>query len=503
MRTRNKMLSLLLVFSLVLTGLGYQRAADATETGIQTEAQEGKTVASAAAIVAKAASAEAVLADYIYKDTFQSGEKLPGVQSVADYYTAFSLKQAGYPADAFYDAAYAKLEEQMTEIAGGGSYESSYTYWDYDEDWNPTQEHTVVYQIDKAYLSRGMGCSNLAKIILFVNAMGKNPMDVGGINLIDVIMSKEAYEASNAYLLDATILLAVLGTKNVKVTADSAHYTIDEMVQKTVDGIEEQYGSVEYGADSLVMQIQPLANVDCEFAQVADVFTFLEKTENTQASFGNVWTQSQVVTTMAMFGISPVEDTKYSFIRGDRTVLDDALQYIAEDGTIDAELLGYQPEQLLRALTSAIRVVKGEDNMYSSGTKYKYTVPVKPSPTATGGAVSSPTPDGGNRATATPKPPRATQKPEVTLKKPSIRSVKPAGKRKVTVKIKKVKGAKGYNLQYSTDKKFKKSVKKVTTKKTTVKIRKLKSKKTYYFRVRAYKGKTKSGWSGRKKIKVK
>ncbi len=500
MKTRNKAISFLLAFCLILTGLGYERAADATET-VNQGGQAGKTVASAAAIVAKAVSGEAVLADYIYKDTFQSGEKLPGVQSVSDFYTAFSLKQAGYPAETFYKAAYDKLAEQMKYIAGGGSYESSYTYWDYDENWNPTQEHTVVYQIDKAYLSQEMGCSNLAKIIMFVNAMGGNPMDMGGINLIDIIMSKEAYAASDDYLSDATILLAVLGTRDVKVTADSAHYTIDEMVQMTVDGIQKQYDSVMYGADSLVMQIQALANVDCEFPQVAEVFEFLEETESDTASFGNVWTQSQVITTMAMFGISPVTDTKYRFIKGDYTVLDDALQYIAPDGTINADLLAYQPEQLLRALTSAIRVVKGEDNIYSSGTKYKYTATEKP--TAAPDVVSSPTPDGGkDMATATPKP-KPTKAPAVTLKKPSIRSVKKSGRKKVIVKIKKVKNAKGYHLQYSTDKKFKKSVKKVTTKKTTVKIKRLKSKRTYYFRVRAYNGKSKSSWSRKKRIKVK
>ena len=503
MKTKNKVISFLLAVSLVLTGLGYERAADATETANQ-EAQTGKTVASAAAIVARAVSGEAILADYIYKDTFQSGERLPGVQSVSDYYTAFSLKQAGYPAEAFYNASYEKLVEQMKEIAGGGSFESSYTYWDYDENWNPTQEHTVVYQIDKAYLTQGMGGSNLAKMIMFVNAMGGNPMDVGGINLIDIIMSKEAYAASNAYLLDATILLAVLGTKDVKVTADDAHYSIDEMVQMKVDGIQEQYDSVQYGADYLVMQIQALANVDCEFPQVAEVFEFLEEIESDEASFGNVWTQSQVLTTMAMFGISPVTDTQYQFIKGERTVLDDALQYIAQDGAIDADLMGYQPEQLLRALTSAIRVVNGEDNIYSSGTKYKYTATPKPTATPTGGAISSPTPDGGkSKPTASPKPPKATKAPTVTLKKPSIRSIKTSGKKKVTIKIKKVKNAKGYQLQYSTDRKFKKSVKKTTTKKTTLKIKKLKSKKIYYFRVRAYNGKIKSAWSGKKKIKVK
>lgn len=54
--------------------------------------------------------------------------------------------------------------------------------------------------------------------------------------------------------------------------------------------------------------------------------------------------------------------------------------------------------------------------------------------------------------------------------------------------MKKVKKAKGYEVQVSSDKKFKKIVlKKDSTKnKLTVKGKKLKSNKTYYVRVRAY-----------------
>ena len=50
----------------------------------------------------------------------------------------------------------------------------------------------------------------------------------------------------------------------------------------------------------------------------------------------------------------------------------------------------------------------------------------------------------------------------------------------------KVTGAKGYQLQYALNKKFKKK-KSIQTKKTKYTIKKLKKKKTYYIRVRAYK----------------
>ena len=57
---------------------------------------------------------------------------------------------------------------------------------------------------------------------------------------------------------------------------------------------------------------------------------------------------------------------------------------------------------------------------------------------------------------------------------------------KVTLK-KKVSGAKGYEIKYTTDKKFKKSVKTATSTKTNKTISKLKKNKTYYVKVRAYK----------------
>lgn len=86
-----------------------------------------------------------------------------------------------------------------------------------------------------------------------------------------------------------------------------------------------------------------------------------------------------------------------------------------------------------------------------------------------------------------------------------------AGKKKVTVKWKKqTKYTKGYQIQYSTNKRFTSNVKTKTVvgkKKTSVTLKKLKSKKTYYVRIRTYQkatgGNCYSAWSGEKKVKVK
>ena len=90
--------------------------------------------------------------------------------------------------------------------------------------------------------------------------------------------------------------------------------------------------------------------------------------------------------------------------------------------------------------------------------------------------------------------------------KASIKKLK-AGKKKVTVKLNKTVGCKGYRIQYSTNRNFKGKVKK-STKSRTITFKKLKSKKVYYFRVKAYNSKSgktvySKDWSKVKKIKVK
>lgn len=84
-----------------------------------------------------------------------------------------------------------------------------------------------------------------------------------------------------------------------------------------------------------------------------------------------------------------------------------------------------------------------------------------------------------------------------------------AGKKKFTVQWKKDKKADGYQVQYSTDKKFKKNVKSVNVSKKNTKttVKKLKKGKTYRVRVRSYKKingkKYYSGWGKVKSVKVK
>ena len=125
--------------------------------------------------------------------------------------------------------------------------------------------------------------------------------------------------------------------------------------------------------------------------------------------------------------------------------------------------------------------------------------PAQPAPTpSTSTSTSAP----AAQTTAQPAAPKNNKKVKVASAK--------AGKKSVKVTWKKVKGIKGYQIQYSTNKKFKKGNKTITVKSaksTSATIKKLKSKKKYYVRMRTYKivngKKVYSAWSKAKSVKVK
>lgn len=126
-------------------------------------------------------------------------------------------------------------------------------------------------------------------------------------------------------------------------------------------------------------------------------------------------------------------------------------------------------------------------------------VATKPSEPSTAPSTTQPT----------TKPNTTKNTETVKPKKTSIKKLS-KGKKKFTVTWAKVSGVKGYQIQYSTDKKFKKNNKSVTvTKQKTTKatVKNLKSKKKYYVRVRTYKTvngkKVYSSWSKVKSVKTK
>ena len=98
---------------------------------------------------------------------------------------------------------------------------------------------------------------------------------------------------------------------------------------------------------------------------------------------------------------------------------------------------------------------------------------------------------------------------KINLKKTKLSSAKSTKKKTFTATWRKTGGNSGWQVQYSTNKKFHSGVRTVNLKSRNTKltVRKLRSRKTYYIRVRGYKkvkGKIMyAGWSNVKKVKVK
>ena len=93
-----------------------------------------------------------------------------------------------------------------------------------------------------------------------------------------------------------------------------------------------------------------------------------------------------------------------------------------------------------------------------------------------------------------------------TFSPTALKSAKAKKGRKIEVKWNRNKTGKGYELQYSTDRKFKKDVKKVTISSSAITsktVKNLKAGKSYYFRIRTVRGSKKSIWSNVKTAKAK
>lgn len=92
--------------------------------------------------------------------------------------------------------------------------------------------------------------------------------------------------------------------------------------------------------------------------------------------------------------------------------------------------------------------------------------------------------------------------------KAKITSLKSQKSKSITVTMKKATGVKGFKIQYSTSKNFKKGTKTVTTTASKKVVSKLKTGKTYYVRIKAYKVDSKNKkyesakWSTAKKVVV-
>lgn len=470
-----------------------------------------------------------VLAAVIYRDVFGNGAKIPALgENVNDFYTVYSLKQAGFEATDFYDAIYSRLENDLTTLEAGKSLSDG------------TTAETI--------LANGYASSYYAKLALAVTAMGHDATNVAGINLVEKLVNKDIYNASAKAASYGTsgregMILMAIDEGNYTLPAGDGYLTRADLVNAEVaDVMNAIETSIQWETmDNAAMAIQSLApyvntaveGVDSE--EVKKVTTqalhYMECMQEKDGSVGNCWTLSQVMYAAGKFNINILSEKNADFIKNGGTLYNSADSYVdAEQCTVDSALMGYQPEQLLRGYASTIQAAIADGVKYTetvSGSAIaidlkdvkvetiasqvytgkackpevkvsyhgiplslgkQYTVSYK-SNKKVGTAMVTLQGVGNYKGTI-------SQKFKIVLGKTKITSVKKSGK----ITFSKVPGAKKYNIQISTDKKFKKFVYKKMVKKPTVTYS-FKKGKTYYVRVRAISGTNKGDYSAIKKVK--
>lgn len=485
-----------------------------------------------------------VLAQKIYETQFAAGEKVPGIENADGLYCVFSLAQAGFVADAFYDAVYEKVTAQFIALENGGVF--------YDVETNTE----ITYQ---SILENKAPAQYYAKIALCIAALGKDPANVGGANLIEKLVSKSVYDASSVYSRESMILMAI-DAKNSELPPGDDYITRAELVNKVVADVDTQIGvAIEWGSlDSAAMAVQALApytettiegiDKDAVWNAGKKVLNLLGMMQKADGTYGdsytpnNPWTLAQIMVTLGAFGVNPfVEADGFDFMKNGKTVFDAAGAFVdVTAGTVEESLMGFQPEQLLRGLNACVRVVSDKEGVYNcskvdytakdsirkpitaemigpqieiayvyqgkpitigvaledKGVKLQkdtdFTVSYQNNEQAgTAYAVVTGT---GNYMLSQRIPFAIVEDSTPELKKPVIKKVTSPKKKTLIVTFQKVDDATKYVVEISKNKKFK-NVTKKTVKKTTAKFTKLSSGKKYYVRVKAYAGVTESAYS--------
>lgn len=520
-----------------------------------------------AAVIENARAQQKLLAEKIYEVNFQRGAYVPGIEDTDSLYSVFSLVQAGFQADEFYDNVSKKVLSQLQGMREEGKI------------YEPSTGKEMSFA---SYEGNRYVLINYTKIALVLSALGVDITKAGGVNLVQKITDKSLYEVANATTFTReSLILFAMHASGAAWSTGMQYITEQELVNNVLADVDSQIGvstdlNNQWGStlDSAAMSVQALApyaskkvdGVDASAVAQAcgKVMGLLSAMQDNQTggfpgASDNAWTLAQCMITVGLLegSTNPLKDD--ALIKNGKTLFDASGKYVdAENGTVDENLVGgeyaYQPDQLLRGLTSCLCRVEGvglfdvADSGYKAKTEYTlltgadvkgiadciYTSnPVKPAVTVTvagtilaegkdytlsyhdniqvGNAYVLVTGVGNYRGTVRVnfkivQPPKNTPKvPEkvTKLKKPVIKKLT-SKKKMLTVKFGKVDKAGKYVVQIATDKKFKKNVKKKTVKVVkSVTFKKLKAGKKYYVRVRAYKGKVKSSYSKMKSIKVK
>ena len=218
-----------------------------------------------------------------------------------------------------------------------------------------------------------------ARTILALTAIGKDPADVGGYDLLAGLadMDDVTYQGINGAIF--ALLALDSGKYDVPAAAEGGtQVTRDGLVayilaQQLSDGGWALSGT-SADPDVTAMALQALApyrtgdeTVDAAVDKGVQLLSDMQLSDGGYSSWGTLNSEScaQVLIALATLGIDPASDSR--FIKNGLTVLDALLAYAVSGGfrhTVDGEADAIATEQALCALTAYARLLDGKTALY-------------------------------------------------------------------------------------------------------------------------------------------
>lgn len=218
-----------------------------------------------------------------------------------------------------------------------------------------------------------------ARTILALTAIGKDPADVGGYDLLAGLadMDGVTYQGINGAIF--ALLALDSGKYDVPAAAEGGTQTTRDglvayiLAQQLSDGGWALSGT-SADPDVTAMALQALApyrtgdeTVDAAVDKGVQLLSDMQLSDGGYSSWGTLNSEScaQVLIALAALGIDPASDSR--FVKNGLTVLDALLAYAVSGGfrhTVDGEADAIATEQALCALAAYARLLDGKTALY-------------------------------------------------------------------------------------------------------------------------------------------
>lgn len=251
--------------------------------------------------------------------------------------------------------------------------------------------------------TNGFITTDTCKDVMMITAIGYDPRDVAGYNLIDIITDAALYDDNKAYMAKPTRALAYGCYDFENDNGYDIKQVINDMaVQKTDATGVVQDGDENDVADMWSMYIQPIFQYYDPNAKPGDDYyavkvrienELLPRFQRSQSYIGsfwggfclsltsdnnhwdirNAWTNAQAQICLGMAGITAFDSR---FVVGNQTMYDNIINRIDYEKRIGEDTLtsGIGPEQIIRGVTALKRAEEGKTGIYDcrdvKGTAY-------------------------------------------------------------------------------------------------------------------------------------